>query len=197
MLLIEYNEKIKVIRKPENYEDFKKKVINEYNLPKEKISQIFFTYRDSDDDSIYITNEKDYLYALQFAETIVFNIEFKEIEKNKKESSIDSLLAKGKIDEIIERANKRIIEIKKEDKNDNEKLRSTNKKMTGLHKVEEIICNECKNKIIGIRYKCCFCNDYDLCEKCENICGPEHNHPLLKIRRPELCPTVFSCSLRK
>ena len=195
MLLVEYNEKIKAIRKPDNYEDFKKKVIEEYFLPCEKIQNIFFTYRDEENNSIYVTNEEDFFYAINLVgEEIVFNIEFKENENKKKESSIDSLLAKGNIDDIIERTNKRIIELKKETNEDNKKLRSRKKKLPDIHK--DIICNECKNDIIGIRYKCCICENYNLCEKCENESGPEHNHPLLKIRKPELCPSFFSCRLK-
>ena len=39
-----------------------------------------------------------------------------------------------------------------------------------------ITCNECKVcPIIGYRYKCLECQDYNLCEKCEKIVEHEHN----------------------
>ena len=200
MLIVELNEKIRAIKIPKTYEDFKRAVIEEYSLPKEKLSKIFFTYLDEDNNSIYVTNEEDFLYTLPFIETIIFNIEFKEKENMEKEQpSIDSLLLNGNIDAIIEKANKKIIELKTESKmlkGKEIKLKNINKnkKIHIIHK--DVNCNECKNIIEGIRYKCCICLDYNLCEKCENKFGFGHNHPLLKIRNPELCPIAFSCKLK-
>jgi hypothetical protein len=51
-------------------------------------------------------------------------------------------------------------------------------------------CNICKqNPILGIRYKCSVCKDFDICEKCEenNI----HQHPFLKIRSAEVNPNFI------
>ena len=194
MLLVELNEKIRILRIPKTYEDFKKAAIEEYSLPKEKLSKIFFTYLNEENNSIYVTNEEDFLYTLPFIETIIFKIEFKENKNIEKEQSIDSLLLNGNIDAIIEKANGKIIELKTESKNKKIKLKNKNKTITIIHK--DIHCNECKNIIEGIRYKCGICHDYNLCEKCENKFGLEHNHPLLKIRKPELCPIAFSCTLK-
>ena len=41
------------------------------------------------------------------------------------------------------------------------------------------ICGTCP--IVGIRYKCLECNDYDLCEYCEGVHG--HPHPLLTLKK--------------
>ncbi|KAK6166047.1 hypothetical protein SNE40_022831 [Patella caerulea] len=50
---------------------------------------------------------------------------------------------------------------------------------------EGIVCNNCQKTILGCRYKCGNCPDYDLCEKCESKYGV-HNaeHVFLKLRRP-------------
>jgi hypothetical protein len=50
-----------------------------------------------------------------------------------------------------------------------------------------ITCNGCnQSPILGPRYKCAVCPDFDYCERCETT--KEHNHPFLKIRRPEQMP---------
>jgi len=54
-----------------------------------------------------------------------------------------------------------------------------------------VICDVCDDDILGVRYKCCHCVNYDLCEKCEALEG-SHNpsHILLKIRVPLERPLV-------
>lgn len=48
---------------------------------------------------------------------------------------------------------------------------------------QNIICDGCNiGPIIGIRYKCTACHDFDLCENCEEKCN--HAHPLIKIKVP-------------
>ena len=46
-------------------------------------------------------------------------------------------------------------------------------------------CNECGNEIIGIRYKCSKCKEYNLCEKCElkNFINKKHLDLFYKIRK--------------
>ena len=50
-----------------------------------------------------------------------------------------------------------------------------------IHK--NICCRRCKmSPLVGIRYKCSICHDFDLCQKCElNI---EHSHPMMRFRQP-------------
>ena len=60
-----------------------------------------------------------------------------------------------------------------------------------------IVCDGCGNPIIGVRYKCTICPDFDYCEKCEEKDKGEHGHPLLKILRPDMCPIAIACKLNK
>ena len=62
-------------------------------------------------------------------------------------------------------------------------------------KHSDIVCNGCGNPIIGVRYKCTICHDFDFCEKCEEKDGGKHGHPLLKILRPDMCPIAIACKL--
>ena len=44
------------------------------------------------------------------------------------------------------------------------------------------ICNGCQMKpIIGNRYKCTICDDFDYCDACEEKFREQHKHPLLKV----------------
>lgn len=48
-------------------------------------------------------------------------------------------------------------------------------------------CDGCGQKgIVGIRYKCAICPDFDFCERCEATI--EHDHPFLKIRNLRQTP---------
>lgn len=53
-----------------------------------------------------------------------------------------------------------------------------------------IICDGCEcAPVMGVRYKCAVCPDFDFCEKCED--SIDHPHPFLKIRRPEMAPKMI------
>ncbi len=46
-----------------------------------------------------------------------------------------------------------------------------------------VACDMCSmHPIVGVRYKCTVCVDYDLCEKCEESNWKNHNHPMIKYR---------------
>jgi hypothetical protein len=51
---------------------------------------------------------------------------------------------------------------------------------------EGVTCDGCNGGIVGTRYKCSVCWDYDLCEACEAKGGSVHDlsHPLIKIGTP-------------
>ena len=59
---------------------------------------------------------------------------------------------------------------------------------------EGIYCSECKDNVVGIRYKCVVCEDFNYCEKCEAEFKEKHGHPMLKINKPEMCPISINCS---
>jgi next-to-BRCA1 protein 1 len=48
-----------------------------------------------------------------------------------------------------------------------------------LHK--DIFCNMCSKPVVGIRYKCSVCNDFNLCIRCESL--KMHKHPFIKITK--------------
>jgi hypothetical protein len=62
---------------------------------------------------------------------------------------------------------------------------------------ENVRCDGCNSfPIIGDRYKCTICNNFDFCQTCESKFYVEHNHPFLKIRNPESAPSKIITILR-
>jgi len=51
--------------------------------------------------------------------------------------------------------------------------------------LHDAVCDSCSNRIVGVRYKCSVCADFDLCETCEKKDSIGHNeqHPFIKIKR--------------
>lgn len=65
-----------------------------------------------------------------------------------------------------------------------EKNKSSYSQFTNIH--EGILCSECKIfPIAGIRFKCILCQNFDICEFCEDILN--HPHPFLKLKTPIQC----------
>ena len=62
-------------------------------------------------------------------------------------------------------------------------------------------CENCKcTNLIGIRYKCFICENYNLCQKCEAYSPSIHNgHCFIKLRAPETMQEIIAsgipCSL--
>ncbi|KLO18823.1 hypothetical protein SCHPADRAFT_101244 [Schizopora paradoxa] len=63
--------------------------------------------------------------------------------------------------------------------------------------VHFVLCDGCKNgeNIVGVRWKCLECADYDLCDKCHST-GAHDEHEMLRVEHPddyqsvELAPLV-------
>lgn len=55
-----------------------------------------------------------------------------------------------------------------------------------------VCCDGCNvNPIIGVRYKCSICKDFDYCQKCEE--SKDHPHAFLKIKKAGTAPkTIFT-----
>ncbi|CAG9540934.1 unnamed protein product [Cercopithifilaria johnstoni] len=55
------------------------------------------------------------------------------------------------------------------------------KKVKEIHPF--VTCNHCDQPLYGIRYKCCVCDDFDLCEECEKD-GTHPDHALIRYATP-------------
>lgn len=49
--------------------------------------------------------------------------------------------------------------------------------------------------IVGPRYKCAVCKNFDFCAKCEEYQG--HDHPFLKITDPEVVPELMISAIHE
>jgi hypothetical protein len=57
---------------------------------------------------------------------------------------------------------------------------------------DRVTCDGCGAcPIQGIRYKCSACPNFDFCDRCE--VEKVHEHPFLKIRKPEHSPAMIHC----
>jgi len=77
-------------------------------------------------------------------------------------------------------------------KGKNIKEKCVNEEGKAVH--HHYICDGCEmSPIVGCRYKCTVCNDFDYCEACEEKFKDEHKHPFLKIYKPSMAPLEFKC----
>ena len=177
-----FYDEIQISQCPSNFSDLKKKIMDLYILNENQIDNCLISYLDINNNIIYILDEEKFQNTIPIIEYIILRIE---ISDDDKYFPIESLICDENEIEYFEEDNK----IKNNEIN--EKYKKENKI---IH--EGIKCNECGcQEIIGIRYLCGVCHDFNLCEKCEKNIGIMHNHPLLKIRYSELSPISFSCKL--
>lgn len=72
---------------------------------------------------------------------------------------------------------------KVEEPTQKEKVPEVNSEVVHTH----VTCDEClASPIVGVRYKCVVCADFDVCATCE--AKTTHAHPFLKIKYPHQAP---------
>ena len=60
-----------------------------------------------------------------------------------------------------------------------------------------IRCEGCGlDPFVGYRYMCAICDDYNLCENCEENFGKKHKHPFIKINSPYLLNSFNNCYIK-
>ena len=184
----------KKLKAPENFESLMASI--------EKI------YKNNDPNKIYrikdLKNEKIIKEQDDFESLILEHFTEKEIKL------LISIIDKPKIPEYQEERNQIIFESniilpKQEELSEEEQIKQKIRDMvqTKLKILEQSIiediskeinppiihkginCSICgKKDIVGIRYKCSMCQNFNLCEKCEENTDHDDNHVLLKIKEP-------------
>jgi hypothetical protein len=113
----------------------------------------------------------------------------KENNQNQKQKEINQFNLE-KFNEIKEKTIRFYEEFKKKFINPNVK------KDEIVHR--NIICDGCgMHPLVGIRYKCSVCHDFDYCEKCEEKYKNEHKHPFIKIYNPSQRLGFIKCCINE
>lgn len=133
----------------------------------------------------------------------------KNLETEKDEEKKETLkLIQAKSDEYKEEMKKLSEDIQKMVQQRTEELKKKMQDIKTLQrsymdskpKVEEKVvhktvkCDGCGVfPIVGVRYKCAVCHNFDYCEKCEATLTETHQHPFIKIYKPQMAPVSISC----
>ena len=208
-----YNEDV-IISLPKTFNEFKLIIVEKYMIGIEDVNELIFLC-----ENIEISNEEQYQKILSLNKRITIfilvsekskiyqkeekyvleNIEEEEKLEDKKEENIIENIINTKIgikeEKLEDKKEENIIEniINTKIGNKNEKLEDEKE---AIHK--NVRCDGCKKyPIIGIRYKCTICHNFDYCEECEKKFNEEHNHPFLKIRKPELAHFAYEYMRKK
>eukprot|EP00830_Metopus_es_P021206 TRINITY_DN8765_c0_g1_i1.p1 TRINITY_DN8765_c0_g1~~TRINITY_DN8765_c0_g1_i1.p1 ORF type:complete len:464 (-),score=110.55 TRINITY_DN8765_c0_g1_i1:48-1439(-) len=195
VLKLEYNGIIKRLRNiPKTYA-LLLQLINEY-FPESKKAIFTVKYADMDGDLISVGSDADLQEAYcQLKESKKSAIKFlveaaKKKVPDKKKNTAPKVQKAPKTEETSLKIEQPSVGTPKKKEDEEEKKFKRNEKTPPLsgdqpecvH--EHIICDGCETTpIIGIRYKCSQCPDYDLCERCEAK-GTHNHHSLLKIKNP-------------
>ena len=79
--------------------------------------------------------------------------------------------------------------------NQNKGFKKNNSIKIQVH--EGIICNKCGLEIVGERFKCCQCQNFNLCENCEKNYNHDMRHIMVSIIFPIKNESEFSMKLDK
>ncbi|KNC81674.1 hypothetical protein SARC_06005 [Sphaeroforma arctica JP610] len=89
---------------------------------------------------------------------------------------LECVLGKG-IGELVENLAKIDLREYKDDSEQNESTESSETTKKRMH--PGVFCDQCEKTIVGTRYTCMVCPDYDMCDTCYQRVGHPENHTLV------------------
>ena len=159
------------------------KDLNSFNNIKININKDLGIDNKDSDNFHLIENEEENLIELK--KNISGNIlpeEYKQFEEDESGKNIENIITSN-IENIKEEIIQSIL-IENSKIQQNSKMNKKGPKNSYIH--ENYFCNICQaSPIKGIRYHCLECDNFDLCEKCEETIN--HEHPLYKIKKENVC----------
>lgn len=193
-----YDEKINIIL-PQTFEEFKYCICERFSMELADVNELLYSYLSNDKVSP-LSSESDFQQMLKCPNflPVTINVEvnptsklFKKEEKNfveKCQNKISSLWGELNLKENICKVKDKTVE------QFNNLMNKPKIEEQSVH--QKVVCDGCGMKpIVGVRFKCTVCPNFDYCENCEKAKANEHKHPFLKIRKPELAPAQIQCIL--
>ena len=178
---ITFENQSKLFSKPITFQDFVEVFKNNFQIKLGTDNYLSIKYNDDEGDPITISNQFDYEQALLFANTSKLALEIivtvSKIEDDNFSMPDLKIKKNLSIEDINSVANymDNPIEVKKE---------------KAIH--NNIYCDGCNTSpIVGIRFKCSKCIDFDFCEICEKLYKEYHPHALIRIENPESPKTII------
>ena len=177
---INYGSINRVIPCPESLEKLQAAFSASFTINLDLVKQTSLTYKDAEGDIVTLRNQDDYSYFLTvvneksgspvkviFGEYAESKVPLSQMGGNPNQmSGVPQAMSMMP----IQRPNEFI---------PNQPTMVGNSKP--VHK--GVVCDGCgMNPIVGIRYKCYTCPDFDYCEKCEAEKGAEHGHSFIKLK---------------
>ena len=208
MATFTFYDEIQISECPSNLYDLKQTIKRLYTLDDCQIVDCLISYTMNGEHK-FIFKEEDYEKVIPIIEKIVIKIEISDTDKYLTiDPMIDEEYELYQLENITKKGDekdKHIDEYNSDDYNLYENMEFEGDADADGNGADTpnspnapngIKCNICDGEIQGIRYLCGVCQDFNMCEKCEIKEGMEHNHPLLKIRSPDLAPTLFKCKIK-
>lgn len=178
---ISYASKNRVILCPENFEKLQAAFSESFGIALDQLKQGTLNYKDNEGDLVSMKSEEDYKFFTSVVSAkegpplkVIFGNDgnpatLSQFSNNPypNESNYQPLSMMP-----MQRPNE-FIPPKVNQSNMNE----------GKYVHRGVACDGCgMNPIVGIRYKCYVCPNFDFCEKCEAEKGNEHGHSFIKLK---------------
>ncbi len=189
MKLIFFDEEVEII-KPNDFISLNNEIEKNYLLNENDTSELLIFYENPEKN--YIKNNEDYKTFFN----LNINKLYLDVKNNSQLYRKNLELVKSEIkDDDDTKITKKITKIKKPNSLNENKSKKLNNGNNNYH--YGIKCDNCNLfPIVGCRYKCSICEDFNICEKCETIMGFSHSHPLIKINKPQMKPVILKIFLR-
>ncbi|VDL74118.1 unnamed protein product [Nippostrongylus brasiliensis] len=130
-------------------------------------------WQDEDGDSVVITRAMELGEALEARNDNVLRLHT--IKKSTEKTEVKE-----------EKKDEEKKDVKSNESNADKPPAESNMSQTAVHK--NVLCDLCDREVVGTRYRCLLCVDYDLCQDCEKT-GVHGHHGMIRIVNP-MCTFV-------